>query len=272
MDKENKLLREQISNIQSRYEEKIAELSMLREIGSALLHVRRFEESCVRILNVILSGTVAQNCSIMLLDREKERLFLVCATNPDKQSYVLESGRVLSREGVHYGLRLGVGAAGKALSEMKPVLINNTRESSLFVFDPKSRVEVGSVLCVPLVVEDEPFGVLNLSHSKTNAFEPNDINLFNVLSNFVAWALQSALYYEKLLNSEAKYRTLVENSWDGIAMIQGDRHFYANPRYQELTGLSMEELEGTAFSSFLDEGGGGIEGRKKKNVICIACI
>lgn len=252
MEKENRVLREQIYRIQSRYEEKIAELSMIREIGTALIHVRHFEKLCRLILDVVISNTIAQNCSIMLLDREKDRLFLICATNSEKQTYVVETGRVFSREGVDYGLRPGMGAAGKALLDKKSVLIQNARESSLFSVDLMTRVEIGSLLCIPLVIEDEPFGVLNLSHAGSHVFEPNDVNLFNVISSFVAVAIQTSLTYEKLQASEEKYKVLVENSGDGIAIIRQDRHIYSNLRYQVLTGYGSEELIGVPFSSLLD--------------------
>jgi len=262
MENENQLLREQINRIQSRYEEKIAELSMLREIGTALLHVRHFEKLCRLILNVIISNTIAQNCSIMLLDKEKDRLFLLCASNPEKRTYVLETGRVFSREGVNYGFRPGMGAAGKALLDKEPVLIQNARESNFFSFDQETRVDIGSLLCIPLVIEDEPFGVINLSHAKNHIFESNDVNLFNVISSFVAVAIQTSLTYEKLQASEEKYKALVENSGDGIAIIQKDRHVYSNLRYQVLTDYGSDELNGIPFSSLLDQKDSGF-----KNVI-----
>ena len=249
---ENRLLREQIREVQNRFEDKIAELSMVLEIGMALLHVRDFERACQFILDVVINNTIAQNCSIMLLDNDKNQLFLVCATDPIKNNYVLEAKRVFSREDVFYGFKLGEGVAGHALLEKKTVLIQDTGNSPFFASQTDNQVKIGSLLSVPLMIEGEPLGVLNLSHADTNMFGTNDVNLFNVIGNFVAISIHSTLSYERLQYSEAKYRALSEDSNDGIAIIQDKFHIYANPKYQEMTGYSIEDLEKIPFETLLD--------------------
>ncbi|MFW6115246.1 MAG: response regulator [Thermodesulfobacteriota bacterium] len=252
MEQKNRLLREQISTIQSRYEEKIAELSMLREIGSAILHFQSFDRLCRLVMQVIINNTLAQNSSIMLLDREKKQLFLACATNPERKDYIIDLNKLFSRKDIEYGLSLDDSAAGKALSTKKPVLIHDARESTLLSRDQHYHVEIGSLLCIPLLIGDEPLGVINLSHKKGHIFEPDDVNLFNVISNFVAIAVETSLYYLRLQNSEAKYRTLVENSNDGIAIIHQDKHAYCNTSYEYLAGYSLEELRDIPFTSLLE--------------------
>ena len=249
---ENRLLREQIKGVQNRFEDKIAELSMIREIGMALLHIYSFERACEIILDVIINNTVVQNFSIMLMDHEKDQLFLVAATDPAKKTYIVNASEVFSKEGVRYTFKPGEGAAGQALLERRPVLIRDTQESSYFATDIKSQTKIGSLLSVPLVIEDEPIGVLNLSHPDRDIFETSYVNLFNIISNFVALSIHSTLNYEKLQHSEAKYRALSENSNDGIAIIQDRTHVYANPTYQEFTGYSLEDLKKIPLESLLD--------------------
>ncbi|MFC1822111.1 ATP-binding protein [Thermodesulfobacteriota bacterium] len=252
MEAENKLLRDQIKGIENRFEEKIAELSMVREIGMTLLYISDFETACRFILDVIINNTTAQNCSLMLMDKEKDRLYLVGAADPANEHYVLDTKRVFSKHGVNYSFAPGEGAAGKALLERKPVLIHDTSQSPLFNLKSESEVKIGSMLSVPMMVENEPLGVLNLSHAETNIFETNDVNLFNIIANFVSIAIHSLLNYEKLQYSEAKYRALSENSSDGIAIIQDDLHIYSNPKYQAMTDYGFEELEKIKFEDLID--------------------
>ncbi len=249
---ENKLLRDQIKKVQERYEDKIAELSIIRELGMSLLHVHDFQRICQYILEIIINNTVAQNCSIMLLDQEKDQLFLLCSTNLQRDTYILETRKVFSKEGIDYKFKLGEGVAGKALLEKKPVLINNTTESDIFTQIPETKVKVNSILSVPLIVEDKSVGVINISHTDINIFEPNDIYLFRVIGDFVTILLYSALNYEKLQYSEANYRALFENSNNGIAIIQDDVHYYANPKYQELSGYSIQDLEEKTFETLFE--------------------
>jgi PAS domain S-box-containing protein len=252
LKRENGLLREQITEVQNRFEEKIAELSMVREIGMSLLHVRSFERACHIILDAIISHTIVEQCSIMLLDQEKHQLFIICAAETAKSHYVLETSMLFSKEGVTYRFRSGEGAAGRAILEKKPVLVQDTKNSPLFVSDSETSVTIGSLLCVPLIIEAEPFGVLNLSHDETDIFESSDVNLFNIIANFAAISIHSTINFEKLRYSEAKYRALSENSSDGIAIIQNGAHIYTNPKYQELTGYSLEDLEKIPFRALLN--------------------
>ena len=132
LERENKLLREQLRNIQQTYQEKIAELSMIREMNDVLLHVHSFEDTCRILLKVIVENTVARNCSIMLLDAAKKRLFLAAATDPSGKFFILEAWRLFSREGITYFFRSGEGAAGCVLETRQPVLISDTKMSSNF--------------------------------------------------------------------------------------------------------------------------------------------
>jgi len=252
LQRQNRILREQVVKIQRRYEEKIAELSMIREMGATLLYIRSFERACRFILRVVIQNTVAQNCSIMLLDQNENRLFLVAAADPKGNPFVLEAWRAVSRIGVHYTFALGEGAAGRALKDQALVSIPDVTLSADFARTGKNRVKLGSLLAVPLIVEDMPLGVLNMSHSETDAFDSSEIKLFEIIANFVALSIHSTLSYERLEASEHKYRSLAENLHDGVATLQGNSHLYANPRYQEITGLDLEALAQTPFDSLVE--------------------
>ena len=252
LEYQNKFLREHIREVQNRFEDKIAELSMVSEIGTALFHINNFAEVCQVILDVTIKNTIAQNCSIMLMDYEKNSLFLVAATDPAKNNFILNGKNVLSKEGVRYYFKTGQGVAGHAILKKKPVLIQNTKKPSSYTASPKSPIKIGSLLSIPLIIEGKPFGVLNLSHANLNVFSSNDINFLKIIANFVSLSLYSALNYEKLQYSEEKYRALSESSNDGISIIQDGVSVYANKKYQNMTGYKLEELKEIPFQKLLD--------------------
>ncbi len=253
LEYQNKFLREHIREVQSRFEEKIAELSMASEIGMALFHISSFSEVCQIILDVIIKNTISQNCSIMLMDYEKDSLFLVAATDPAKNNFILDGKNVLSKEGVHYYFKTGQGIAGHAILKKRPILIQSTKRSSSFTTSPKSLIKIGSLLSIPLIIEGKPFGVLNLSHENLNAFKPNDINFLKIIANFISLSLYSALNYERLQYSEEKYRALSESSNDGISIIENGVSVYANKKYQDMTGYNLHELKNIPFQNLLDK-------------------
>jgi len=253
LSKENRFLREKIQDTHSRLEEKIAELSMVREIGISLLRVRNFKGICQLVLDYIIQNTVAQNCSIMLMDFDRNQLFLVGATDLENNTYLLEPIRFFSKEGLIYSFRSGEGAAGQAILQKKPILLHDTKEHPYYSApgQKNDKIKIGSAVSIPLILEDEPFGVINISHSDPLIFELNDINFFVVLANFVAISINHAIQHERLKDSEAKYRVLSEHSNDGIAIIQNGIHIYSNPKYQELTGFCAADLERIPFENLL---------------------
>ncbi|MBN2223181.1 MAG: PAS domain S-box protein [Deltaproteobacteria bacterium] len=54
-----------------------------------------------------------------------------------------------------------------------------------------------------------------------------------------------------LLESEKRYRTLIETSNDGIVVLQDDRMVFFNERIVEKTGFPREELSATPFHQFI---------------------
>ncbi len=55
---------------------------------------------------------------------------------------------------------------------------------------------------------------------------------------------------ERIEKSEKRYRTLIENAFDGIYLLK-DRHFvYVNPRFEEITEYSASEITASEFDYF----------------------
>lgn len=252
LEQENKVLLCKLNELSKQFEEKVSQLSMVREMGLTLMHINNFKLACQTILDVIIKNTIVQNCSIMLMDYDLNKLFLVAATDPVKHSYVIEAKNVFSKEGVRYCCMMpGEGAAGSAVKEKKSILINDVEKSPVYCLDTSTHVKIGSILSIPLMVEDVSIGVLNLSHSDKNVFESSDINIFNIISNFIGLAIHSILNHEEMLYSEQKYRALANYSNDAIAIVQDGVHRYANPRYLHLTGYSLKELETLPFEKLV---------------------
>jgi two-component system cell cycle sensor histidine kinase/response regulator CckA len=251
LKRENKLLRKQIMEVQNRYETKIAELSIIRELGMSLLYVPDFQRLFKHTLDVLINNTVAQNCSIMLLDEEENQLFLLCATNYKNDSYIVDPKNIFSKEDVLYSFKPGEGISGRALLEKKPILVKSAEESKIFAKKTETPLSINSLLSVPLIIYDKAIGVLNLSHSDDNVFNTEDIYLFSAIADFLTISISSSINYEKLQYSEENYRVLSEYSNNGIAIIQDNIHYYANPKYVELTGYDIDELKGMTFESLI---------------------
>jgi two-component system cell cycle sensor histidine kinase/response regulator CckA len=243
LQEDNALLLDHIRTIHDKFQDKLGQLSILRELGNIIVYINDFKRICQTIMDVTINNSVARNCSIMLMDFEQDKLFLVAATNPDGNRYIIDVRQIFSKEDLRYTFSYGEGVAGEVLRSKKPALIDDVAESEVFNTQKDTKVPIGTLLSVPLIIEDSACGVITLSHPEKHIFDSSDVHLFTIVANIVALALNSALSYESLKYSEEKYRALSEYSNDGITIIQDGIHKYANPSYKSMTGYTFKELQ-----------------------------
>jgi PAS domain S-box-containing protein len=132
-------------------------------------------------------------------------------------------------------------------------IINND-----FMINPAARPWCESALqfgfrasaAIPLHCQDRVIGALTLYASKPDSFDSEQINLLEALAADVSYALD-AIRQEQLqkkaehalAESEARYRSLYENSLDGIILLMPDGSILAaNPQACRLFGMSEAEL------------------------------
>jgi len=102
-----------------------------------------------------------------------------------------------------------------------------------------------SYLSIPLKVEGNTIGCINVHSYQKNAFEENDINLLEVVAKQIEIAINKSKNAEALRNSEERYRTLVENAYDLIVEIGIDSRFvYVSPNHKDVLGYEPNELIG----------------------------
>lgn len=93
----------------------------------------------------------------------------------------------------------------------QPVVINDCRRDPRWMASP-SQAHVQSWLGAPLIHRGEFLGLLNLDHTKTNAFTERDVALVQTFANQVATALYNFRQYEEELRRAERYEALNEVS------------------------------------------------------------
>ncbi len=147
----------------------------------------------------------------------------------------LEEGRILDANevSVHYGGFKREELIGKTLAECN-LFANPKRqretyrrlreEGKIHNLETNVRTKSGEIRTVlysadPILMNDEPC-LLNISVDITEREKEKDA----------------------LKKSEEKYRVLVENSLQGLSIVQGDRFVFCNNAFATMTGYSVEEL------------------------------
>ena len=109
--------------------------------------------------------------------------------------------------------------------------------------------EINVRLLVPLFVEQKLVSIVGLYGRNLEAFDEEQLRLLNQLSVDVSFGLNDLLASERiwkseqaLIESEAHFRSMIEQSAAGMYVRRKDRFVYVNPRYCEIVGYSSDEL------------------------------
>jgi len=92
-------------------------------------------------------------------------------------------------------------------------------------------------LGIPLKIEDKVIGVMAVQHySDINAYSELDKQVLEFVSSEVAKAIDKKRSQQALLESEDKYKTIIDNSLEGIHITQESYLRFCNNKFAEMFG------------------------------------
>lgn len=168
-------------------------LGSLREIVDAVRLTIDRKELLSVILKLATESTRAERGSIMLLSPEEGMLRVEIAKGMDEE--VVRKIRV----------PLGEGISGKVALDGKPVLVSG-KAKGVDYSRLMERSDVKSSMCVPLVVNGEVIGVINVSSSESqHVFTNDDLRFMTSMAGLAAEVIQRSNEYERLRIDAAKF-------------------------------------------------------------------
>ena len=122
------------------------------------------------------------------------------------------------------------------------------------------RVGAGSYVGTSLWSKEMLRGVMVVGSRAKRRFSPEELGLLDTIGNQIAGAIENAELFEQtraraeeLKVSEAKYKDLIEDMNDGYVVYRGDEGdtiAFANRKYGEILGYSVEEIIGQPAARF----------------------
>ncbi|MFC1522409.1 diguanylate cyclase [Elusimicrobiota bacterium] len=122
--------------------------------------------------------------SVLLLDKALDELYF----------YETSGGSAQIRE---IRLKVGEGIAGWVAKHKKPLIVHDVNRDKRFAkrVDKKTGLKTQSIICVPLIANNELLGVLEAMNKKKGKFNSPDLQLFMAFAAQAATALHSAQLY-----------------------------------------------------------------------------
>lgn len=194
--REKESLKKILSNINSKYLEKIEELSLIRRIGDSLIDITDFSSVCKSIVSVIQQELDSDNCSLMLVDDEKGEIILRAAKGPfDEEAKYIKENVSSTR------FRLGESIAGHVARFGNSIRIQDVQSDERFILADSTTVEIRSLMCIPLSIGGRVIGVINLSNNTPDTFNADKERALIIIANSSAIALENTRLYAKLSQS-----------------------------------------------------------------------
>lgn len=156
------------------------------------------------------------------------------------------------------GLKLGEGVTGWVARHGISARIDDVRQDSRYV---SMRPDIRSELCVPLFLEDQVIGVVNVEDERIGAYSESDQRVLEIVASHIAVAIQQSLLFQQI---HAANRRLQDLSRRLVEVQEQERQHLARELHDEigqsLTGLSLlletiggrHHNEGTNSSRFIE--------------------
>jgi signal transduction histidine kinase len=200
-----------------------------QDLGNRLIELRSLQEGIKAInsalaLEAVLRHIVANasqvlggsRCSIALLDPRTRLVTTLAASG-------------ISPEAL-WGTQfpLGQGIAGWVVDMGQPALIGEVGRDPRFV--TLGREPINSIMCVPLISDDEPIGALSATSPHRNAFDTEDLGRLEAFADQAAVAVKNSRLYHSLFEKSTELEAILRGIGDGVLVTDPDlRLLMMNP-------------------------------------------
>ncbi|UJS19019.1 MAG: PAS domain S-box protein [Candidatus Jettenia sp.] len=205
-------------------------MNNINKILASKLDIREVYKSFSEELNKVINF---DRMSITLLDEKRDEL-LIFAVSKEYSASKLE-------EGLHYS-KYGT-LAGKVVDNGEVYMVKDTSQGP-FSTDPILFKEgIKSRLSFPLICKGEIIGSLNFGSKNIHNYSENHVDIINKIAPQLAIAIDNTRLFDKIKESEEKYRNLVEDIEDVIFRLdKTGRYLFLNSALKNVTGYDPQEF------------------------------
>ncbi|OGV68468.1 MAG: hypothetical protein A3K19_10025 [Lentisphaerae bacterium RIFOXYB12_FULL_65_16] len=205
----------------------------------------------------------AESCAVILVDETSDECFFYIATGPWQN--LLRKIR----------FRKELGIAGQVMESGEPALVADTGAEPRHYrgVDAQTGIETKSLLCAPLKMGNRVMGVVEaINKRKEVQFNPEDLHLLTIFSNFAAVAISNARAFDRCRTDASAFR---------LAADRGDVFLGESQVMQRVWSMIRKVAQTNATVLITGESGTGKEvlasaihrqgPRRDRPYICVNC-
>jgi two-component system, sensor histidine kinase PdtaS len=185
----------------------INRLDALSEVARSLTGTPYLEEVLQLLVHLTAKRFNYRVVTVRLLDQERDELILR-ATQATNKAYQRKRA-----------IKLGESIAGKAIQSQKPVFINDVQNEADYIgHDLAEEQGLRSMICIPLIVQKRPVGVMSCYTGEIRQFSEDEIAVLQTLAQQAAVSIEhTRLQVRNTLMQEMHHR--VKNNLQQIASL-----------------------------------------------------
>lgn len=177
---------------------RVQELTVLNKLSTIINSFLDLDPLCERIVTLLGEVFMVEIVSLMLLDEEKQNLFIKAAIG------LPEDVKQNSQQ------KITQGVAGWVFQHRQPLLVTDIQNDPRF--KPSfwhSQYRNTSFISVPLIARARTLGVLNVNNKSSGTqFTTRDLNFVTTFATQAALALENAILYSSL-EKEVKFLSMI---------------------------------------------------------------
>ncbi len=227
------ILQNAIGDLENRYEDKVHELSLLRQVGDVLGYVYDLREASHKIVNLMFDEMSPDCCSLMLYNAHDNILELQAVQSGTHFDSTKQND--ISTIGTRF--KMGECAAGWSLEHGKVIYINDTDLDERFCKFPDTQVDIKTLICVPLLSQNKPEGVLNISFTQKKDIPKEKINFLNIFMQHAGLVIGNIRLFHTLSETNKTLKDTNENLKNTFAELHKTQKLIIQS--EKLAGLGL---------------------------------
>ncbi len=215
-ESKQKTLEEHVFERTQVLEHRANQLATIAQVAHDALVFQNVSELLVNTTLLISEKFKFYHAGIFLLGNKGEYAILQAASSAGGQK-MLKRG---------HQLRVGSeGIVGATAAEKRPHIALDVGEDATY-FDNPDLPETHSEMALPLIAQGSVIGVLDIQSTETQAFNQQDIEIFQTLANQIALAIQNARLIENSQENISQLKSLsgARSQLDWVAHLEHQSH------------------------------------------------